>query len=290
MEKTDVPGGFADLVKAVIKEPAHVAAGSEIWDKFVRVILMGGSRYDTEITFLVNILKSTKLLDLNYVNSINGEKWREEIEAFLKERLSRISDEESSEIINSVLGDLFRISASLKGSARFFRDKKLIEHIGILTKTKESTGTLIEDIVNSEDVPGVKYTKVIMWLHSIGRGKDFAPPSRHVKDFVNKDIGPYYQFYDDDKYFMGKMNEVTAQLNIRNATVMDVARAAFYYRTLKSMLPQRSKQSKAFTPLQLLKFMKSSKLSFAALSEALEDSEKKHNLMEKINRFMDKHA
>jgi hypothetical protein len=182
------------------------------------------------------------------------------------------------------------MSASLKGGARFFRDKKVIEKINELTKTKESTKQLIEEIVNSEDVSGVRYTKVIMWLHSIGRGQDFAPPSRYTKDFVNKDIGPYYQFYDDEPYFMNKLSEFTAEIKIKNATVMDISRAVFYYRSMKSMLPQRSKQSKAFTPLMLLKFMKSSKLTFAVITEMLNNSDKKYKLMEKLNDFMDKHV
>lgn len=283
-----MPEGFEDLVKAVMKEPVPRARGSEIWDKFVRVVLMGGQRYDTEITFLVSMLKSTKLLDIDYVNSISGEKWRDETESFLTQRLERISDEESIEIINSVLKELFRLSASIKGSARFFRDKKIIENIDNLTENREKTSSLIEEIVNSEDVSGVKYTKAIMWLHSIGRGHDFAPPSRHIKDFLNNDIGPYYKFYEDDKYFMQRAVEFSAELKIKNSKVMDIARAIFFYRTTKSMLPSRSKQSKAFTPAMLLKFMKASKLTFSNISETLCDADKKYKFMERLNDFVDR--
>ncbi len=288
MNNMEAPDGFIELVKAVMKEPVPCAKGSEIWEKFVRVIFISGTRSDPEISFLIAMLKNTRLLDLDYINSVNGEKWRDEISAFLRERLSRISDDDSKEIINSVINELFRLSASVKGSARFFRDRKIIEKIDALTATKDSTKNLIEEIVNSEDVSGVRYTKVIMWLHTIGRGKDFAPPSRYTKDFINKDIGPYYQFYDDDTYFMNKMCEITSELNIKNASVMDVSRAAFFYRALKSMLPQRSKQSKLFTPRLLLKFMKSSKLTFASISEMLSDSDRKYKLMEKLNNFIDR--
>ena len=166
-------------------------------------------------------------------------------------------------------------------------EKQLIERIAEYTASPEKTAALVEEIVNSEDVTGVRYTKAIAWLHAIGRGEALAPPSRYVKDFVNKDIGPYYQFYDDDKYFMAKVQEVAAEMKV---AVRDVAVAAFYYRALKSLLPPRSRQSKAFTPAIVLTFLRSRKMTLAALAAALGNNEEKAELMERLNDYMDKHA
>ena len=99
------------------------------------------------------------------------------------------------------------------------------------------------------------------------------PPSFQTKKFVNDDIGPYYQFYEDDKYFMKKAGEFAEEVRkkIKGATARDVASAIFYYITMKSMLPTRSIEKKKFTPALLVKFLKAKRMTLKNMSEKLSD-------------------
>jgi len=272
------PEGFKELVAVVSKEKVPVAKGKDIWDKFCRAAFIGKGRSDAEISFLMKILKNQ--LDYDYILKTVGEDWRNEIEKSLKERLSRIQDEEIQVLFQTLLKDLFYLTATLKGGARFFERKKISDEIDNLTKTKELTSELIEEIVEDKDFSGMRYAKTIIWLQSTGRAKDFAPPTRHLKSFLNSDVGPYYSYYEDDAYFMNKAKEMAK--DFPKASLMDVYRAIFFYRTFKSIFPRGSK----FTPRKLLDFMKKKKVTIKKLSEMLSDMEEKEEVTGQILEFM----
>ena len=272
------PEGFKELVAVVSKEKVPVAKGKDIWDKFCRAAFIGKGRSDAEISFLMKILKNQ--LDYDYILKTVGEDWRNEIEKSLKERLSRIQDEEIQVLFQTLLKDLFYLTATLKGGARFFERKKIFDEIDNLTKTKELTSELIEEIVEDKVFSGMRYAKTIIWLQSTGRAKDFAPPTRHLKSFLNSDVGPYYSYYEDDAYFMNKAKEMAK--DFPKASLMDVYRAIFFYRTFKSIFPRGSK----FTPRKLLDFMKKKKVTIKKLSEMLSDMEEKEEVTGQILEFM----
>lgn len=279
MYRMELPKGFLDLVKIVIKDDKPVKIqGKEIWSNFVKFALLGNSRSEAEINFLVNILKNQ--FEYEFVLKTNGDDFSDSINTVIKDRLIRIKDEEIILVLKNFQSELFRITASLKGLARFFKEKDLINNIDKINEEE-----LVKEIVDSEDVSNIKYTKVILWLHSIGRGLEIAPPSRQVKDFINTDIGPYYQFYDDDKYFMDEAKKFAGEVKkkIKNVTVRDVTRAIFYYRTLKNMLSSRSPEKKAFTIEKCLKFLKKTKIN--KINEMLSDTDERYKLFEDVNHF-----
>ena len=156
--------------------------------------------------------------------------------------------------------------------------------------TKEKTWEFIDGLAKNEDVSNIKYTKVIIWLHSMGYAFDFCPPTWQVKKFINEDIGPYYQFHEDDKYFMKKGEEFAEEIKkkTKKATTRDVATAIFFYIAFKSMMPPRSQAKKDFTPATLIRFMKSKKMTLSKLSEKLADSEEKEALTDALYKFLSK--
>ena len=275
----EIPKGFDDIVKLVMKNKFTRINGPEIWNKFVQSALIGGGRSESDISFIINILRKSGLLYIKNISKIPGEKWNQEVETILKNRLDKIRDDDNELIINSFLKELFRITASLKGSARFFERKKVIENIDKLTENDEKTWEFIEELSEDEDVTNIRYTKVIIWLHSIGRAENFVPPTRQIKSFINTEIGPYYQYYEDDKYFMKKALELTDLIKskIKESTAMDVTRAIFCYISIKSMVPRG--YGKYFTCTKFMELIKKNKITIKKLSEML-STDQKQKLME----------
>ena len=268
-----MPDGFEQLLALVKKSPARKLQGVAVWDQFVRVIMIGKDRYDAEVSFLMGMLKPK--LEYDYVLRTSGEDWREDVNKFLDERVQRIQDEETSLILTEFQKGLFYFSASIKGGARFFKAKNLPESIDELTKTKESTWELIKEMVDSKDVSGVRYAKTILWLHYTGRGQDFAPPTVQLKSFINNDVGPYYQFYEDDDYFMKRAQDLGKTIK---ATLMDIYRTIYLYRTFKHMAGRGRKM----TPKKVVEFMKKRKLTVARVFETLSDIEERAKLAETV--------
>ena len=187
--------------------------------------------------------------------------------------------------------EIFRISASIKGGSRFFRKNEITpEKLDKVLKTKEEAWEFIENLANDEDVSNIKYTKIIIWLHSIGYAYDFCPPGWQTKKFVNDEIGPYYPYYEDDKYFMKKAEEFADGIKkeVKGATTRDVSMAIFYYITLKNMLPPRSPEKKAFDASMLIKFLKQKKLTLPKISGLLADFDGREQLAKSLGEFVHK--
>ena len=220
-----MPKGFADLVKLTMKEQTPKPKNTEeIWERFLKIVFMGGKRSEPEINFIINMLKTQKLLDMEYVLRTDGEDWREAVGNILNERINRIKDEEIAAMLKDFQKELFRISASIKGGARFFAKNNIRpEILEKLLDNKQRTWEFIEELAKDEDVSNIKYTKIIIWLHSMGYGEDFCPPSYQTKSFMNEIYG-YYQFYEDDKYFMQKAEEFAEDYGltlVTNFCIMD---------------------------------------------------------------------
>lgn len=275
--RMEYPEGFKDLVALAKKSPVHVVNGRGIWDCYCRAAMIGKNLSDAEILFLARLLK--KYLDYDYVKKTKGEDWQNNVKKFLTGRLPRIKDENIQLAVSSLLNSLFYLTATLKGGARFFEKKSIFARLDELTKTKNSTHELMEELVEDPDVSGIRYAKAILWLQYTGRARDLAPPTRHLKSFLNNDVGPYYQFYEDDEYFMKRADEMKEDFS---ACLMDIYRSIFLYRTFKSMLPRGSK----FTPKKLVEFMKKKKLAINSIQLALSDIDERESLFEDICKFM----
>jgi hypothetical protein len=225
---------------------------------------------------------------MDFLLKKDGEDWRDEVGTLLDERIARIKDEDTLIMLGEFRKEIFRICASLKGAARFFqKDQISPDKLDQLLDTKERTQEFVKDLAENEDVTNVKYTKIILWLHSMGFAYEMAPPSYQTKSFVNEVYG-YYQFYEDDKYFMKKMEEFAEEVRKeeKKATVRDVSSAVFHYMTLKSTLPQRSREKKNFTPEVLVKFIKAKKLTLGKMSEMLGDFEGREKLIQELYDYL----
>lgn len=280
----DIPVGFEEVIKWSMTDKPEKLKGDELWNKFVQVALIGGGRSEADINIILGYFKKDGLLKLDKVNKLNGDKLSEEIEKVLKKRMEKMEDEDKV-FLDNLLKDLFRTVACIKGLGRFFDRKKVIENIDKFTDTDDKTSEFIEEIAEDEDVTGVRNTKVILWLHSIGRGKEAIPATRQIKSFVNNEIGPYYQYYEDDKYFIKKIEELVAEIKKKNNTITtyDVTKAIFYFISLKSMVPRGF--GKSFTCIKFMDFVKKNKLTGKKISESLSNVENKYDLSEAVEKY-----
>lgn len=265
----EYPEGFPELVKMASKIKSVPANGENIWVKFCDILLMGKDRSEPDMAFVRVLLKD--FLDYEFVKKATEFGWHDKVEEFLKQRKEKIRDEESREIITGIIRDLPFIASSIKAGSRFFEEKKIIPDIDNLTKTREKTESLIKELIEQ---PGFGYSKSIMWLHSIGRGGDFAPPTKHLKSFLNSDVGPYYQYYEDDEYFMKQAQEMAKDFKGRN--LLHIYKAIYFFRTFKSVMPRGSK----FTPKKLMAFLKKKKLSLEKVQEMLGDWDTRNRILE----------
>jgi len=281
----DIPKGFADIVKLVMKEPVPKASGTDVWNKFVQAALIGGSRSEAEIRMIMGFLEKDGLLKLDKVNGLSGSEWSAKVTKVLEKKLKALKYEEDKAVVRNFLKELFRITASIKGGARFFARRNVVKDIDKLT-SDENAEEFADEISEDEDVANVRQTKAILWLHSIGRGKNLAPPTRQVKSFINTNIGPYYPYYEDDRYFMKKALELTDEVKkkLKGATAFDVSRAIFYYGSVKSMVPRGF--GKLFTPVRFIAFLKKKKLTIKKLADTLGNVEKRYKLTEDVDRFV----
>lgn len=282
----DMPKSFIDIVKLAMKEPAPVVKGAEIWDKFVQAALMGGGRSEADIKLLVSLLSKEKLLDLGKVNKLSGSDWSAKATKLLEKAAKKLKYEEDQVAVRNFIKEIYRTTASIKGSARFFVRRNIIKNIDKLTADDEAAQELVHEIAEDEDVTNIRYTKVILWLHSIGRGRSLAPPTYQVKSFINTEIGPYYPYYEDDKYFMKKAAELSeaVKAKVKGSTAFDVSQAIFYYGSVKSMVPRGF--GRAFTPARFLEFLNKKKLTLRKLAEIFGDLDKRAKLMQDVDKFV----
>ncbi len=280
--------GFEELVKLAMKErPAKPKSVTDVWNKFLYIAFMGGKRSEPEIRMLLSIMKP--VTGIEYVGKTGGEEWREAASKIIDERLGRIKDEDILIMLRELKGELFRISASIKGMERFFRKNSISPEKLDELDTKEKTWEFIDNLANDEDVSNVRYTKIIIWLHSLGYASDFCPPSWQTKSFVNE-IGPYYPYFEDEKYFMKKAEEFAEEMKkkVKGANTRDVAMAIFYYITFKNALPPRSPEKKAFNAGMLIKFLKAKKLTLSKVSEMLGEFDGREKLADAFGAFVHK--
>ncbi len=285
-----IPKGFDDLVKLAVKDrPEKPKTIEEVWDKFLFVVFMGGKRSEPEIQFITTMLKAKKLVQFDYVLKTDGDDWREAVEAVLNDRLKRMQDEDLKVALKEFQKEIFRISASIKGGARFLKNMTP-DGLAEALSNKEKTWEFIENLANNQDVSNIKYTKIIIWLHSIGYGYDFCPPSWQTKKFINTEVGPYYNFYEDDKYFMKKAEEFSEDVKkkVKGATARDVSAAIYYYMVLKNSLPTRSPIKKRCTAAVIVRFLKKKKLSLKDISAALVDFDGRERIMKTFFEFLNK--
>lgn len=267
----EYPDGFLDLVKLVSKSPVKQSKGNEIWERFCEAALIGKERGEPQIAFVKQLLKTQ--LDYDFVSKSNEFSWHDNVQEFLKDRSEKIRDEESKKIISGLLRDLTYLASTIKQGQKFIESRNMLKDSSAIEGKEQD---IINAIVEDREITGMGFVKVILWMQSAGFAKGFAPPTKHLKSFINNDVGPYYQYYEDDAYFMKKAQEIAK--DFKKTSLADIYRAIFFFRIFKSAMPRGSK----FTPKKLVNFLKKKKLTIARLQEMLKDRDEMDNLMEGI--------
>ena len=271
----EYPKGFKQLVNLASK--IKVKKSKDLWENYCKIIFMGKGISSAESNIIFNTLK--KELDFEYISKINGEKLENKIREIMTLKRDELKTYKPRMIITNFLDRLFFNIASLKGGARFFKKKRLNEKINELSKTHKNIDKLIEDIIKDDDVPGIGYTKSIMWLHNCGYATHTVAPTFHLKKFMNNFIGPYYKYNEDDKYFMEWAQEM--KKDFKGIEMIYIAKAIFLFMTAKMYAPRGSK----LYPEDFLKHIKKNKLTLKKVDEGLSDIRKKDKIIEILSNI-----
>src|SRR3989338_5965689 len=158
-EGVNFPDGFLDLLKLVIKEQPlsnyFCKTDGELWDRWLRIVFLGGKRSDAEVSYVLVNMKS--ITDVEHVLKTNGEDLQIEMSKLLSRGIAAEKDEYLNEMLKEMQNEAFRIVASVKGSARYFQKNKVSKKwLDDKTATKDKTWELIEELVEDGDVSNIK--------------------------------------------------------------------------------------------------------------------------------------
>ena len=188
-----VPLGFNTLVELVEKVQdweTHplVADDSEMWSSFVWAVLLGGSKSEAEVNYVLGILENSGLTERSSLNP----HWKDEAVSVLSEAKSEITKgdvnpEGKKGAIKKIEVELSQIDTTLKSADEIFNRTPRIraDYLRSIANNTDTEDRFIADFASSDiaigtrvhpitthtrKIPGIAYTKTILWMHRCGIG------------------------------------------------------------------------------------------------------------------------
>lgn len=311
----NLPEGFIDLVKLVIKEDSSSTrkipkTAADIWYSFLWGVFLNGIRIDAEINYMHEIFTENNLLDLDVVSNLTVEELKESIRKYAKNKLkgSRVEGRKKA-TIKLLLNEeeLTKTAKSIKEMSIYFTENEVSrKFLEGKTRNEKDTEKFIGELSYKDDTKifGVGTVRAILWLQPFGLSNDFCPPSTQVMNFVDEDIekkdymerkkrGKYYDDIDnkirDWEYIVKVRNLTRNVINpvIKNATPRDVGKAIWYFKSTQSLLSKlREGLKDKFTPRTLLEFIKEQKFTLENLAENIGDINNVNELTKDLRQFV----
>lgn len=301
----NIPIGFDKLVERVESDRPlfnqRVSKG-DLWADFCYCALFGPGRIEAEISFVYNLLEKEGLLSKKIIREYG---WVNKTETFLKKKLEKVKEpakERKIGAIKKILAKIWDLHETL------FKADEVFNKLSITPdalKQKEKEGEIKDILVklvhigeaieNPYKIPDVGYTKAVLWLHSCGVGRDYAPDNNHTIRFLNEceynasGWGGQSYVRKDYDVLMNYLKQVTIDVNKKtrdNYSVAEVSHAIFYYESTKSLIGNRYK--KYYSPATMLFFLKNKKLDINSLADKLFDIQEVDTLGEELNEFISK--
>jgi len=200
-----LPDGLIDLIKKVMNEDPlkrnqSLLNKSDLWRDFTWGIFLDENRINAEVSYIKNTLWNAGLLDKNWILNHTQQEWENKAKKFISNNIKSLSGRKQG-TLNGLLSDLSTPAQSLKESAHFFKDKnvspkflksKTVDRTAIDNflnqMTYQPASSYITGRTNPDKIFNIGLVKAILWLQTYGLTKDYCPPSRQIKDFVDYDI------------------------------------------------------------------------------------------------------
>lgn len=269
-----IPNGFVELVELVNTDyplpSVEKVTESELWDNFCYCALFGPDRIEAETSYVHDLLKKKGLLSRK---NLREDGWISRTEAVLKNELKQVKEpakDRKTTIIRKVLSRIRNLYETLMKADEVFTNLDIAPNTLKKAENDRTIGEILASLVyagearpNPNKILDVGYTKAVLWLHSCGVGKDYAPDNNHTIRFLNEcGYGASVWRVDatvrkDYDVLMSYLKKVTYEVNEKlggNYSVADVSHAIFYYMSTKSLIDSR-KYKKYYDPATMLLFL-----------------------------------
>ena len=301
MNKEHIPHGFKQLVDIAeneffkSKKPKPVKTDEEMWSNFCWAVLLGGNRTEAEVNYVYGILNGGSLLERSNLSP----DWLVDASDILLDVKDDINDDDDNpegkiSAIKKIEVELSEIETTLKTADEIFEKmtpeidanyiRKIANCINIDSKIEKEHKLLSdiasEDVVNSEfkklgfynrqtthhfKIPGVAYTKAILWMHGCGIGLDYIPDNNHSAKFL-KECNTKWTNRD---FFVINSNfkKVCETLS---TDVYYSGWALWIYESTKSLINSNTKKQ-YYKPIKLINIMEENDIDINELADMLGD-------------------
>lgn len=300
-----LPDGFIDLVEKIREEnplEQHSLKNKsmeKLWEDFTWVIFLDNNRNIAEVTYINKVLWDEGLLDRKWILNNSQQDWVDKTKTFISKYVKRQNGRKKG-ALNGLLSDLSMPAQSLKQSAIFFKDKDVSpKFLRTVTVDKNSIDKFLGEMsfqpnpltgrINPYKINKIGITKALLWLQIYGLTKDYCPPSRQIKDFVEswmkKDSS---LIHNDFQYilYMRDFNKNEVKPIILESTTRDAGLAVWYWKSTQNLL--KGKVKKQLTPKKLLMYLDLEKLSLDKLDGTLSNIDKIDDLANDIKEFLER--
>lgn len=300
-----IPIGFDKLVERVESDRPlfnQKVSKDNLWANFCYCALFGPCRIEAEISYVYNLLDKKGLLSRKIIREYG---WVSETETFLKKKLEKVKEPAKDRkigAIKKILARIWDLHETLVKADEVF-NKLRITPVALKQKEKKGKiGDILASLVhigeaikNPNKIPDVGYTKAVLWLHSCGVGRDYAPDNDHTIRFLNEcgynasGWGGHSYVRKDYDVLMNYLKQMTIEVNKKtsdNYSVAEVSHAIFYYESTKSLIGNRYK--KYYFPATMLSFLKIKKWDIDDLADRLFDIQEVDALGKELNELISK--
>lgn len=266
-----LPDGFIELVEKVMKEDPLGQCSSKsmniesLWKDFTWGIFLDNNRNNAEVTYIRDVLWDEELLNRSWILEHTLQEWEDKTKNSISNCVKN-KDGRKKGALNGLLSDLSSPAQSLKESAVFFKYRNVSPQLIMNLTAKENsidcflkqmtyqpTSSYVSPrMINPDKIHNIAITKALLWLQNYGMTKDYCPPSRQIKDFVDFDIKHLAaNFHEKPSWvqktsipitndwsyisYMRNFNNNEVKPKISNSTVRDVGLAVWYWKSTQGL-------------------------------------------------------
>lgn len=169
-------------------------APTKLWEAFLFPMFIGARRRAAQASYAVDVLRHFVSLPQARKAQDDAE-WSVKLQSRLASALRNLGDTPPDGLKRSVLRDIEdevtngKLANMAAGMASFI-DRLEPDRLKTIRGDLDLEFQFVEDAVGSHSMPGVGYTRFVIWMHSCNTGWTLTPPSGPVRWAVHSpDIG-----------------------------------------------------------------------------------------------------
>ena len=289
-----IPYGFKNLIDLVEDDsdkPEPIKNDAKMWRRFCWSVMFGGNRTEAEVDYVYEILRKKGLFKRETLTPDWLTKARTTLKNARKTAKNPNQDGKIS-AINKIESVIEEIETTLKSSDEIFKNMGIdADYLTTIAGKVDIEKNLLAEIASQDEtigikysvrtshknkIPGVAYTKAILWLHRCGVCLDFIPNNNHsVKFLIECDsCWSNQDFYVVNHNFWQVCNHIGTDIYYSGY-------ALWLYEATKSLIKRKNKEF--YKPNKLVKIMRNNSMVLNEIGDMISDIEQIGNLEEILN-------